>query len=118
MHPKQPKVNDYLSRKKAQKGVKKEYDAGMNPVLPDAFPLRARVQTLNGHLVVYVPLDRGGRQLASVTRGLSDIEGADLKIVIPEWLAQEIDVQDGTDISIDCQNGQFRLTRITHSGDY
>lgn len=90
----------------------------MNPVLFDAFPLQARVQTLNGHLVVYVPLDRGGRELVSVTRGLSDIEGADLKIVIPEWLAREIDVRDGIDVAIDCRNGQFSLTRIMHGGDY
>jgi len=50
--------------------------------------LRARVKKLNGHLVVYIPLNAGGRQLAEVTRGLSDIEGKRLKIVIPGWLAE------------------------------
>lgn len=90
----------------------------MNPIPSELFPLQARVQTLNGHLVIYVPLDRGGRQLASITRGLSDTEGAQLKIVIPEWLANEVGIQEGTDVSIDSRDGQFSLTRITHSGDY
>ena len=75
------------------------------------------MQTLNGHLVVYVPLREGGELLSRVTRGLSDPEGANLKIVIPTWLAEELSLAAGCDVSLSNRDGQFNIQRVLDAPD-
>ena len=77
------------------------------------FPIITQVKKLHGHLVIFIPLDKGGRELSSATRGLSDIEGPDLKIVFPGWLAQELGLEVDCDVSIDIKNNQFNIQRQT-----
>jgi hypothetical protein len=62
--------------------------------------------------VVYVPLQKGGDRLAAATRGLSDIEGNQLKIVIPSWLAEDLAIKVGSIVAIDNPKGQFNIRTV------
>ena len=45
------------------------------------------VVKVNGELLLLIPLDGGGSELVECSRGISEVQGEFLKVVIPEWLA-------------------------------
>jgi hypothetical protein len=69
------------------------------------------IENLNGHLVVFIPLELGGAQLARITRGLGDVEDGRLKITIPTWLAEELSVREGTVVTVDNKGGTLHIHR-------
>ncbi len=56
-----------------------------------------------------IPLEAGGDELAKCSRGISEIDGEFLKIKIPEWLALQLRVQEGSTVSVDNENGKFNI---------
>jgi hypothetical protein len=68
------------------------------------------VEDINGHLVCFVPLSAGGADLRHCSRGLSDIEGDLLKIVIPTWLAETLAISVGMRLTIDNAEGRLNMT--------
>jgi len=52
----------------------------------DVTCLEGPVEKIDGKLILRIPLDAGGAQFVRCTRGISEIEGNSLKIVIQEWL--------------------------------
>ena len=58
-----------------------------------------------------IPLDAGGEQLRLVCEHISEIDGDDLVILIPDWLAEKIAVGEGTEVYIDDRDGKFNITK-------
>jgi len=62
--------------------------------------LEGPVLKVNGELMLLIPLVDGGSELAECSRGISEIQGEFLKIVIPEWLAELLRIEEGDLVSV------------------
>jgi hypothetical protein len=62
-------------------------------------------------LVLRIPLDAGGAQLRIVCEAISEIDGDDLVVPIPDWLAEKIQVGEGTMVTVDDRWGKFNITK-------
>ena len=71
--------------------------------------LSGPIQTEGDKLVFRVPLNAGGAQLNLVASGISVIEGNDLVIIIPPWLAEKLQIVGGTEVTIDDRSGIFNI---------
>ena len=74
--------------------------------------LEGPVEKIDGKLVLRIPLDAGGAQFVRCTRGISEIEGDCLKIVIQEWLAGTLRIEEGDSVSIDNADGKFNVRAV------
>jgi hypothetical protein len=77
----------------------------------DYISLRGPIEREEGKLVMRIPLDAGGEQLYAVSRGISSIDGDDLVVTIPHWLAQKIGVGEGSVVYVDDRWGKFNITK-------
>lgn len=57
--------------------------------------LEGPVLKVNGELMLLIPLAEGGVELLECSRGISEVQGEFLKIVIPEWLAGILRIEEG-----------------------
>ena len=71
--------------------------------------LRGPIQSEGDKLVFRVPLNAGGAQLNLVASGISVVEGDDLVIIIPPWLAEKLQLVSGTEVTIDDRSGIFNI---------
>jgi hypothetical protein len=53
------------------------------------------VLKVNGELMLLIPLENGGAEFVESARGISEVQGEFLKIVIPEWLAGILEIEEG-----------------------
>jgi hypothetical protein len=58
--------------------------------------MQARAQNIDGNLTLVIPLGAGGDELLEPSRGIGKVDGKDLKIVIPYWLADKLGLDDGS----------------------
>ena len=69
-------------------------------------------------LMLLIPLDGGGSELMECSRCTSEVQGEFLKIVIPEWLAGMLRIEEGDVVYVDNACGQFhiqaRSPRLVH----
>jgi hypothetical protein len=63
-------------------------------------------------LVLRIPLDAGGEQLRLVCEDISKIDGDDLVIFLPDWLAEKIEVGEGTEVRVDDRWGKLNITKV------
>jgi hypothetical protein len=75
------------------------------------FPF-ALVTHANGEPVLLIPLAAGGRELAKCSRGISEITGDCLRVVIRPWLAEKLRIGDGTLVRVDNRNGKFNVAPL------
>jgi hypothetical protein len=59
--------------------------------------------------MLLIPLNEGGDEFVECSQGISEIENGFLKIVIPEWLAGMIRVEEGDLVVISNANGKFGI---------
>jgi hypothetical protein len=69
------------------------------------------VELIDGQLTLLIPLSVGGAQLASLARGIGEVEGEHLKVVIQPWLAEQLRIGAGSLVFVDNKNGKFTITR-------
>jgi hypothetical protein len=82
------------------------------PDLDEIFALSGPVELVDGKLTLRIPLEAGGDQLIECSRGISEIEGEYLKIVIPEWLAGTLRIEAGDIVSVDNENAKFNIRPV------
>ena len=75
----------------------------------DVRSLQGPVEKIDGKLVLRIPLEAGGSEFIDCSRGISEVEGNNLKIVIPEWLAGMLRIDEGSVVSVDNANGKFNI---------
>jgi len=70
--------------------------------------LQGPVLKVNGELLLFVPLTNGGGNLAERPRGISEVSGEFLKIVIPDWLAGILEIEEGDLVRVE-SDGMLRI---------
>ena len=64
----------------------------------------------DGQLMLLIPLSEGGEELKGCSEGISEVEGNSLKIVIPEWLAGVLRIEEGNLVNINNLNGKLNIS--------
>ena len=77
--------------------------------MDDVVALEGPVLKINGELVLMIPLAAGGSELVDCSRGISEVEGEYLKVVIPEPIASLLRIEDGDLVWIHNQDGKFNI---------
>ncbi len=77
--------------------------------MPEFVSLQGPVEKIDGKLVLRIPLDAGGGELIECSRGISEIEGEYLNVVIPVWLAEKLGIYEGALVAVDNRDGKFNL---------
>jgi hypothetical protein len=72
--------------------------------------LEGPVLKIDGKLVLIIPLAAGGVDLMECSRGISEVQGEFLKIVIPEWLARMLRIEEGDLVCVEDADGRFHIT--------
>lgn len=79
--------------------------------MAEVVSLEGPVEIVDGELAVLIPLEAGGDVLASFAKGIGEIDGNFLKVVIQPWLAEKLRIGAGSLVIIDNVNGKFTITR-------
>jgi hypothetical protein len=74
--------------------------------------LEGPVLKVNGELLLLIPLTNGSTDLAKRCRGISEVSGEFLKIVIPDWLAGILEIEEGDLLRVE-SDGILRITAPT-----
>jgi hypothetical protein len=75
--------------------------------------LEGPVVKVNGELALLIPLEDGGTDLIECSRGISEVVGEYLKILIPEWLAGTLRVEEGDMVCVHNSAGKFHIQAAT-----
>jgi hypothetical protein len=67
------------------------------------------VEQIDGQLVLRIPLDVGGRELAECSRGIASIQGEYLVVVIQSWLAEKLGLFPGSSVIVHNEDGKFNI---------
>ena len=78
--------------------------------MEEIMPLEGPVLKINGELVLMIPLWAGGDELQECSCGISEVQGEFLKIVIPEWLAGLLRIEEGDLVCVEDADGKFHIT--------
>ena len=71
--------------------------------------LQGPVLMVNGKLTLMIPLQDRGAEFVACSRGISEVEGACLKIAIPEWLAGMLQIDEGDIVRVSNWDGKLRI---------
>jgi hypothetical protein len=77
--------------------------------MDDITSLEGPVETIDGKLVLQIPLAYGGAALLACSRGIGQVRGADLVVTIPDWLAKMLSIKDGSEAVVDNRDGKFNI---------
>lgn len=77
--------------------------------MEDVMSLEGPVLKINGELVLIIPLSAGGDELVDCSHGISEVQGEFLKIVIPEWLAGMLRIEEGDLVCVNNSDGKFHI---------
>jgi hypothetical protein len=75
----------------------------------NAMSLEGPVLKVKGELMLLIPLADGGSELMDCSRGISELQGEFLKIVIPEWLAGMLRIEEGDLVCVHNTGGKFHI---------
>ena len=78
---------------------------------PKKISIRGPLESVDGKMVLLIPLEAGGRDLAPFTKGIGGVSDGYLKIEIRPWLAEKLDVHVGSLVDVDNIEGKFQITR-------
>jgi hypothetical protein len=73
----------------------------------EAVSLEGPIEIVDGELAILIPLDAGGAVLAPFAKGIGEIDGEFLKVVIQPWLAEKLRIEVGSLAIVDNMNGKF-----------
>ena len=79
--------------------------------MPDVISIEGPVELIDGDLMIRIPRSAGGEQLAPYARGIGQIEGDYLCVIIQPWLAEQLRIGEGSLVVVDNENGKFTITR-------
>ena len=77
--------------------------------MEEVMSLEGPVLNANGELMLLIPLVEGGSELIECSRGISEVQGEFLKIVIPEWLAGMLRIEEGDLVCVHNTDGKFHI---------
>jgi len=71
--------------------------------------LEGPLESIDGKLMLRIPLEAGGRALIDSSRGIGVVDGDFLTVVIPPWLSSKLGVSVGRIVTVDNRNGKFNI---------
>jgi hypothetical protein len=77
--------------------------------MEEVMSLEGPVLKINGELMLFIPLDAGGDELVECSRGISEVQGEFLKVVIPGWLAGMLRIEEGDLVCVYNTGGMFHI---------
>ena len=78
----------------------------------DFTSLQGPVEKVDGRLVLRIPLAAGGDQFIECSRGIAHVDGEYLCIEIPDWLAAQLRVDEGSPVSVDNRDGKCNIRSL------
>lgn len=81
--------------------------------MKEATSLEGTVLKVNGELMLLIPLECGGAELVECSRGISEVHGESLKIVVPEWLAGMLRIKEGDLLNVNNHGGRFNISAVS-----
>jgi hypothetical protein len=73
--------------------------------------LEGPVESIDGQLMLRIPLEQIAEEFIALTRGIGRVEGDVLCVVIKPWLAEKLRISEGSLVFVDNKNGKFTITR-------
>ncbi|MGB2592632.1 MAG: hypothetical protein WAJ96_18400 [Candidatus Acidiferrum sp.] len=70
--------------------------------------LEGPVLKIKGELMLLIPLVDGESDQVECSRGISEVQGEFLKIVIPEWIAGMLEIEEGDFVRVQ-SDGNLRI---------
>jgi hypothetical protein len=80
--------------------------------LNDYVALEGPVERRGDRLVFRVPLEAGGDRLRLVAKATSYEEDGNLVVVLPEWLAHRMQLDEGSAVHVDDRCGKLNIARL------
>ena len=80
--------------------------------MENGIALEGPVLKVNGELLLLIPLEDGGSELLECSRGISEVQGDFLKIVIPEWLAGILWIEEGDVVRVSA-DGALHISPVS-----
>jgi len=71
--------------------------------------IQGPVEKVDGQLALLIPLSAGGDQLIDCSRGVSEVQGEILKIVIQGWLAGMLRIEEGDLVVVSNRDGKLHI---------
>jgi hypothetical protein len=71
--------------------------------------LEGPVQLVDEKLVLLIPLEEGGSEFLECTRGIGEVHGKYLKIVLQPWLAGLLRIDVGDRVVVSNEGGKFGI---------
>ena len=78
----------------------------------DYLCLEAPVERLNDRLILRIPLEAGGQRLRQTLCAQCPIDGKDLIVTLPDWLAVKIKLAEGVAVHLDDRWGKLNIARV------
>jgi hypothetical protein len=82
------------------------------PDMDNVASLQGPVESIDGKLMLRIPLRAGGDEFLECSRGISEVKDGCLCITIQEWLAGMLRIEAGDLVSIDNANGKFNIRPV------
>lgn len=79
--------------------------------MTEVISLEGPVESIDGQLVIRIPLTAGGDRLVSLALGVGKSDGKYLSVVIQPWLAEKLGILEGSLVVVDNRNGKLTVTR-------
>ena len=77
--------------------------------MENVMSLEGPVLKVRDELLLLIPLADGGSELVECSRGISEVQGEFLKIVIPAWLAGVLRIEEGDLVRVHNTGGKFHI---------
>ena len=78
--------------------------------MKDVTSLQRLVERIDGQFMLRIPLAVGGDRFVECTRGIGQVSGDFLNIVIPDWMAEKLGISEGSTVAISNADGQFNIS--------
>ena len=71
--------------------------------------LEGPVEKIGNNLMLRIPLEIGGLDLLEYTRKIGNVVDDDLVIIIPDSLAERLNISEGNIVNVNTTNGKFNI---------
>ena len=71
--------------------------------------LRGPVEKIDGKLALLIPLEAGGDEFVDCARGISEVKDGVLRVLIPEFIAGMLRIEEGDLVDVTNANGKFNI---------
>jgi hypothetical protein len=80
--------------------------------MKEEISLEGPVLLVDGELMLLIPLSDGGAEFVECTQGIGEVHGEYLKVVIPEWLAGVLRVEEGDRVVVTSTRRKFGIQAV------